>query len=114
MEKVIALVPIKSESERLVNKNFLSFTGQPLYQVILDKLETSDSIKSIIINTDSEIIADQCSKRYSKVIIIDRPESIRGNSVTMNTIIDHDLGDIEGEHFFQTHTTNPLLNTKKI
>ena len=112
MEKITALVPIKSESERLVNKNFLSFTGQPLYQVILDKLQASEMIKNIVINTDSEIIADQCSKRYSKAIVIPRPEHIKGNAVTMNTIIDCDLGVIEGEHFLQTHCTNPLLTIK--
>lgn len=112
--EVIALVPIKSDSERLKDKNFLAFCGQPLYQIVLDKLQEIDFIKSIVINTDSKIIANDCSNRYSKSIIIDRPLNIRGNDITMNTIIGYDLTKVTGEHFLQTHCTNPLLSKTTI
>ena len=109
-----ALVPIKNESERLTGKNFLPFCGQPLYQVVLDKLQNVQQIESIIINTDSEIIARECLCRYSKVVIIDRPADLLGNDITMNSIIAHDLSKTSGEHFLQTHVTNPLISAKTI
>jgi len=112
--KVTALVPIKSNSGRLKDKNFLSFCGQPLYRIILDTLQKTDVIESIMINTDSAIIANDCSERYSKVIIIDRPAHIRGDEITMNSIIEYDLTKAKGEHFLQTHCTNPLLSGKTI
>jgi CMP-N-acetylneuraminic acid synthetase len=104
-----AIVPIKRDSERLAGKNFLQFCGQPLYQVLLDTLQNIPQIKSIIINTDSEIITADCQVRYSKAVIIQRPAELCGNHITMNTIISHDLLQTEGEHFLQTHVTNPLL-----
>jgi CMP-N-acetylneuraminic acid synthetase len=112
--KVTALMPIKQVSERLANKNFLLFNDRPLYRVMLETLHEIDLVSEIVINTDSGIIADESRKHYSKVRIIERPEHILGNEVTMNTIIDHDLGVVEGEHFLQTHCTNPLLTGKTI
>lgn len=112
--KLTALVPIKSNSERLANKNFLPFCGQPLYQIVLDKLETIDLIHEIVINTDSEIIQLDCAERYSKVRILERPMHLLGNEVTMNSIIEYDLGQISGTHFLQTHCTNPLLSRTTI
>jgi CMP-N-acetylneuraminic acid synthetase len=112
--KVIALVPVKQDSERLKNKNFLVLDGKPLNRVILDKLQDIEQIQEIVINTDSDIISEDCSRRYSKARIIDRPQSIRGNEVTMNTIISYDLSQVEGEHFLQTHCTNPLLSKQTI
>ncbi len=90
------------------------FCGQPLYQVILDKLQDIDLIEKIVINTDSEIIINDCSGRYSKAVIIERPHHIRGNEITANTIIKHDLSKITGEHFLHSHCTNPLLSKKNI
>jgi CMP-N-acetylneuraminic acid synthetase len=109
-----AIVPIKSDSERLKGKNFLSFCGQPLYQVVLDTLQNIQLIDSIVINTDSNIIASDCSNRYSKAIIIERPLHLIGNDVTMNSIIGYDLSKVDGEHFLQTHVTNPLITAKTI
>jgi CMP-N-acetylneuraminic acid synthetase len=109
-----ALIPIKTESQRLPNKNFLDFCGKPLYQIILDKLHSIDLIDQLIINTDSELIAEDCAKRYDKLLIIKRPNHLLGNDITMNAIIDYDLEHVDGEHFLQTHCTNPLLSEKTI
>ncbi|MDD5569555.1 MAG: acylneuraminate cytidylyltransferase family protein [Bacteroidales bacterium] len=109
-----ALVPIKKNSERFENKNFLQFCGQPLYRIILEKLQAIDLINKIVINTDSEVIADDCQKRYSKTLIIKRPNNICGNEITMNTLIKYDLTQVHGEHFLQTHCTNPLLSIRTI
>lgn len=111
---ITALVPIKNESERLKNKNFLFFNGQPLYQIVLDTLQKNEMIDRVIINTDSDIIANDCKSRYPKVEIIERPEYLKGNSITMNSLIDFDLSQIEGQHFLQTHVTNPLITEETI
>ena len=109
-----AIVPIKSYSERLMGKNFLDFCGQPLYQVVLDTLQAINIIDSIIIDTDSDIIAKACPSRYPKVVVIQRPSNLIGNDITMNSIIEYDLSMVEGEHFLQTHVTNPLITAKTI
>ncbi len=113
--KIIALLPMKGNSERVPNKNMRSFDAAPLYHAILKVLLTSEHIEKVAIDTDSDIIADDAKEHFGeRVIIIDRPEKIRGDFVSMNTIIDFDLSQLEGEHFLQTHSTNPLVGRTTI
>jgi CMP-N-acetylneuraminic acid synthetase len=112
--KITALIPVKTDSTRLANKNFLDFCGQPLYRMMLDKLQEIEAVDSIIIDTDSRSLAEDCRERYSKAIVVDRPEVLRGDSVTMNSLIAHDITLTHSEHFLQTHCTNPLLSKATI
>lgn len=108
-QKIVALLPMKGHSERLSNKNICPFAGRPLFHHIAQVLQKSDYVQSIVVDTDSDLIARNAIEHFSKVRIIDRPEAIRGDVVEMNTIIAHDLSVTEGEFFLQTHSTNPLL-----
>jgi CMP-N-acetylneuraminic acid synthetase len=100
---------MKGHSERVSNKNVRSFAGLPLFHHVAKVLEASERVETIIINTDSDEIARNAKEHFSKVRIIERPESIRGDLVPMNTIIAYDLSKTNGEHYLQTHSTNPLL-----
>ena len=113
--KLTALLPMKGTSERVPNKNMRNFDGKPLYHAIMNSLLASKYIDKVVINTDSEIIADDTKKNFGdRVVIIDRPVEIQGGDVSMNVIIDYDLNQLDGEHFLQTHSTNPLLRVETI
>ncbi len=113
--KVVALLPMKGNSERVPNKNMRDFGGVPLYHVIMKSLLASKYISNVVINTDSKLIAKDARESFGdRVIIIDRPEKIQGDYVSMNDIIAYDLSKLEGRHFIQTHSTNPLLKTETI
>jgi len=113
--KLTALLPMKATSERVPNKNIKNFGGVPLYHAITKSLLASQYIDKIVINTDSEVIAKDARENFGdKIIIIDRPVEIQGGDVSMNIIIDYDLSQLKGEHFLQTHSTNPLLRTETI
>jgi CMP-N-acetylneuraminic acid synthetase len=111
---IVALVPMKVHSERVPNKNLRSFCGKPLCHRIILSLQKSYYVKEIVVNTDSQEIADNIRRNFSNVKTIDRPDEIRGDFVSMNTIIAYDLSQLPGEHFLQTHSTNPLLNAETI
>jgi len=112
--KVVALLPMKRNSERVPNKNLLTMCGLPLFYHVLNELRKSKSIKSIVINTDSQEIIECCNKDFPDVICTVRPNDICGDFVEMNEIIKYDLSNVKGEHFLQTHSTNPLLTEKTI
>ena len=115
MKKIKALLPMKGTSERVTNKNMRDFDGRPLYHAIMDTLLKSKYIEKVVINTDSEIIAEDAKKNFGEsVIIIDRPKEIQGGDVSMNKIIEYDLSQVEGEDFLQTHSTNPLLRVETL
>jgi CMP-N-acetylneuraminic acid synthetase len=106
---------MKGNSERVPNKNLKIFSGKPLFHKTLDVLLRSKYINSVIINTDCiNIKRDLNDNYFNKTIIHDRPESIVGNYVSMNKIIEYDLLKSNSDIYIQTHSTNPLLLTKTI
>lgn len=112
---VVALLPMKGNSERVPNKNMKIFAGAPLFYAVADTLVNCKYIDFIVINTDSDVIADDAVSRYGdKVRIVHRPENIRGDFVSMNDVIRCDLDNVDSNHFVQTHSTNPLLRSDTI
>jgi CMP-N-acetylneuraminic acid synthetase len=105
---------MKGHSERVPNKNMRLFCGRPLFYCIAAALERSPLVESIVIDTDSPIIAEDAAMRFKKVRIVERPQALCGDAVPMNAIIAHDISLCRGEHFLQTHSTNPLLTSGTI
>lgn len=113
-KQVTALVPMKGHSERVPKKNLRPFCGRPLCHWTILSLQKSRHVKDIVVNTDSREIAENIRQNFETVKTIDRPEEIHGDLVSMNTIIAYDLSQLPGEHFLQTHSTNPLLSAETI
>jgi CMP-N-acetylneuraminic acid synthetase len=111
---VTALLPMKGHSERIPNKNLKIFAGKPLCFHILEALQNSALISSIIINTDSKEIAGAVVPFFSKVKIHERPSEICGDFVPMNDVIAFDLSNSSSDLYIQTHSTNPLLKRQTI
>lgn len=112
--KISALLPMKGHSERVPNKNIRLFAGRPLYHCVAQVLQESSMVESIIIDTDSDVIAEDATKYFSKIKIINRPAKLQGDMVSMNDIIAYDLSVCTGDHFLQTHSTNPLLKRETL
>ena len=110
---VKALVPMKHHSERVKDKNFRNIGGKPLFHWILESLSRSKYIDEIIINTDSDLIAEDASKNFN-VTILKRPDYLLGDMVSMAPLTKYDLSKTDGDYFLQTHSTNPLLSTDTI
>ena len=111
--KVTALVPMKGNSERVPNKNIRLLNGKPVCHWILESLSKSKYINEVIINTDSTKIKEIVFE-FDFVKVIDRPDYLLGDSVSIQPIIAHDIEYAQNEIIFQTHSTNPLLKTKTI
>jgi CMP-N-acetylneuraminic acid synthetase len=108
------LLPMKGHSERVPDKNMKMFRGNPLYHAIMNQILKSRHFGQAFVDTDSGRIAEDIHKNFRDVTVIDRPANLRGDEVSMNRIIEHDLSVIEGNYFFQTHSTNPLLRVETI
>ena len=112
--KVTALVPIKGHSERVKDKNFRDFCGKPLYHHIVHTLDQTYAVDEILINTDSPQVMQEGASLSRKVRVIERPEDIRGDYVSMNRVIEYDLSQSDADIYLQTHATNPLLSATSI
>ena len=63
--KIVAIIPIKSKSERVRGKNFRKIKGKPLYRYLLDKLKKCD-FDEIYVDSDSKEIAKYCRENILK------------------------------------------------
>ena len=110
MNNCVALLPMKLNSERVKGKNFRMFAGRPLFWWILDTLRRIETISRIIINTDArEKLEENGLKESDRIVIRDRKESLLGDEVSMNRILEDDLEAVHSDFYLMTHTTNPLL-----
>ena len=102
---------MKENSERIPQKNYRPLAGKPLFYYVADTLKTTGVFEKLVINTDSEIIAELAKKRYKDwVTIHERPKDLCGDFVSMNKINEYDLSILGREyHYLQTHSTNPFL-----
>ena len=109
--KFTALLPIKSESQRVPNKNFKNLNKKALFKWILEKLISINEIDQIIINTDAvRKVRNKLGVKINKKIIIkQRIDELKGNEISMNEIIKDDLNDCNNNDIIMTHATNPLL-----
>lgn len=106
---VTALLFMKMISERVPNKNILPFCGKPLFHWILESLSECPEISEIILNTDSEEIADDARKHFDLTIHM-RPEALLAiDRDEAYQLMAHDLSICEGDYFLQTHSTTPLV-----
>lgn len=112
-DTLVALVPMKDHSERVPNKNVRPFNGRPLFHWVLATLEATGVVDEIVVNTDSSRIMREAPEHFD-VEVVERPERLRGDHVSMNEIIRHDVRRFDGDGYVQTHCTNPLLRPETV
>ena len=114
-DKVVALLPMKAHSERVVGKNFRHFNGKPLFRWILDTLLSVEQIDRVVINTDARtILAEHGLVDTPRITIRDRKPEICGDFVSMNLVLADDVANVEADTYLMTHTTNPLLSVGSV
>lgn len=114
MTRIAALVPMKHHSQRVPGKNYRILAGKPLFHHILTTLLDVPEIDEVCVDTDSSLIKSDLEDSFPDVRILDRPEHLCGDEISMNQVIDHDLSVVEADYYLQTHTTNPLLKAETI
>ncbi len=113
-QKIVAFVPMRHTSVRVPGKNYRLIAGKPLFHHILGSLSACPEIAQIVVDTDSPTVAEGLSEFFPKVRVLERPEHLRADTVPMNEILMYDTGQVEGDLYLQTHSTNPLLSSATI
>lgn len=114
MTSVVALVPMRHDSERVKGKNYRPLGGRPLYHHIVGSLLESGVVDCVVIDTDSAFIAEDAPKHFDRVRVLPRPAHLLGGHTAMNDILLHDVQQVEADLYLQTHSTNPLLRPETI
>lgn len=109
-----AIVPIKEHSERVPGKNFKELNGKPLFYWTLNALLQAKHISRVVVDADSDKVQREVSRLFPGIRVIRRPDSLLGDDVVANDLIEWELTQLDDINFLQTHVTNPLLTSKTI
>ena len=90
-QSISAIVPMRDNSERVLNKNIRSFNGKPLYHYIINNLIDCKIFDSVIIDTNIDAVKGEAPKNFPQVIIIDRPDHLKAGEIPMNLVLHHYL-----------------------
>ncbi|MBT7218750.1 MAG: acylneuraminate cytidylyltransferase family protein [Chloroflexi bacterium] len=113
-KNIVALVPMRHFSERVVGKNYREMAGKPLFHYIIETLAQCEEISKIIVDTDSPTIIKGLATHFPDVVVLERPEHLCDDKIPMNEILLYDTSQVEADYYLQTHSTNPLLKTETI
>jgi len=83
----IIVIPARSGSIRIKNKNIVLIKKKPLIKIILDKIEKANLFTKIFVSTDSHKILSLV-KKYKKIEGIKRPKKLaKSNSKIEDTLL---------------------------
>lgn len=111
--KIVALVPMRHDSVRVIGKNYRPLAGKPLFRHIVDTLLACPPIREVVIDTDSPTIVEM-TRGIDRIRLLERPAHLRADTVPMNEVLLHDTEQVPADYYLQTHSTNPLLKPETI
>lgn len=110
--KIVAVVPMKLNSERVKNKNIREFdNGKPLCSYILNTLKQVNNIDEVYVYCSDEKI-----KKYipNGIKFLKRSEELDGQTVKINEVLKSFANDVEADYYLLTHATAPFISKETI
>tara|TARA_B110000263_G_C15205078_1_gene462499 strand:+ start:220 stop:909 length:690 start_codon:yes stop_codon:yes gene_type:complete len=113
--KILAVIPARSGSKRLFNKNIKDLNGKPLIVWTIQAALKSAYIDKVIVSTDSEEIAD-ISKRFGAEVPFIRPSNLSDDKTDSLSVIKHAVEFYNSQYDIVVllQPTSPLRNTQDI
>lgn len=114
-KKVLAIIPARSGSKSIKNKNILNFLGKPLIAWTIEHCLKSKQIDETYLSTDSEKYAN-IARKYGLKNIILRPKKLSKDKSPDIEFILHAIKKVKKEYEYIAHLrpTTPVRNIKMI
>lgn len=114
----IAIIPARSGSKGLLNKNIKLCSGKPLIAWTIEAAKKSKYIDKILVTTDSEEIAE-IAKDYGAWAPFIRPASLSSDSASTADVIKHAINFLEAkdynfEFLVYLQPTSPLRTARHV
>jgi len=116
---VLAIIPARSGSKRIPNKNIKDFSNKPLIVHTIEHALAASYIDRVIVDTDSEEIAKIARENGAEVPFLRPAKLAQDASLVIENII-HTLNELKEDdgydptHVFILQTTSPLREVEDI
>ena len=109
--KVVAFVPIRLNSKRVVGKNLKILGGKPLMQYILETLVKVKNIDEVYIYCSSEDVIPYLPQG---VKFLKRSTALDGDETLGKEIYEAFVNDVDADVYMLAHTTSPFIKVETI
>lgn len=109
--KVIALIPIKLNSQRLPHKNILPIANHPLCWHICNTLLNINNIDEVYVYCSTKEVMDYLPEG---VIFKQRPEWLDEDEVKGYDIYNEFIKEVDSDVYLLAHTTSPFIKKETI
>jgi CMP-N,N'-diacetyllegionaminic acid synthase len=119
VNSVIAIIPARSGSKSVIDKNIKLLSGHPLIAYSIAAAKLSNKIKRVIVSTNSIEYAN-IAKQYGAEVPFIRPDEYSTDSVSDRGFLVHAMNwfeeneNIVPEYWIHLRPTTPLRNVKVI
>ena len=104
---MIAIIPARSGSKRVKNKNVRPLSGHPLVAYTIRACQLSRTISRIIVSTDCKQIATICESYGAEVPFL-RPKELATDASSDLGFLNHFFENVECDHVALMRPTSPL------
>ena len=94
--KPICIIPARSGSKRIKNKNIKKLNGKPIIQYSIDAAIKSRCFSKVIVSTDSAKIK-KIAENFGAEVPFLRPKKLSGDRVALRPVVIHALNFLKSE-----------------
>ena len=109
--KVVAFVPIRLNSKRVVGKNLKMLGGKPLMQYILETLSKVGNIDEVYVYCSSEEVIPYLPQG---VKFLKRSTLLDGDETLGKEIYEAFVKEVDADVYMLAHTTSPFIKVETI
>lgn len=113
---VVCIIPARSGSKRIKNKNIINFFGKPLIYYSIKNALNSKLFNDVIVTTDCVNIK-KISEKYGAKVPFLRPRKLSNDKTSTKDVVDYVLQKIDNtkyDYFCVIYPTSPLLKKKDL
>lgn len=117
-KRFLAIIPARSGSKGLKNKNIKLLNGKPLIAYTIEAAKCSNIFSNVVVSTDSQKYAN-VSKRFGAEVPFLRPDFLAGDlsntlDVVEYTLIELSKMNLNYDYFMVLQPTSPFRNSNHI
>ena len=109
--KIVSLIPIKLNNQRLPGKNLKDLNGRPLCDYIFETIKQVEGIDENYVYCSDEKI---CEYIPEGITFLKRDSALDGPEVKGLEIIDRFVKDVDADIYVLTHVTQPFTKPESI
>ena len=107
-KEYLFIIPARSNSKRLINKNIRSFNGKPLIFWTIEQAIRFNNYGSTVLSTDSNQIIKKCSK-FKNILVIKRPKYLSKDKANLIDVAKHVANKLDfNKNIIILQPTSPL------